>query len=343
MHKPRLVVFFGGTSGSHDLSEETGHWVCQYLPREKYQVTPVHITEHGEWQVPLGSLPTTGNVRQTINMLLQAVPSMSPDQALQRLLHKPVDALFTVLRGAGGDDGSLHHLGQTLSIPVVGSPVHTCHTTSDKHLCALATEDIVSSPHARQWRTHVPVEEIVEATRQEFVPPLFIKPTHEEGSTGVRKIQAIENLAGAIGHARVSGNVLIQEHAPGQEISLTLIQDGQGKLRALPPTMIVPQAASFYDAAAKRRSGHVKLHTPSNQQSNHVLAEAEMIARDVYEQLGCQGIAQIDLVAGENGIQLLEVNTIPTLTEHTPLLHQLRAAGLHPATMLDNLVNQTLN
>lgn len=339
--KPRVVVFFGGTSGNHDLSEATGHWVCQYVPREKYQVSPVHITEDGQWQVPLGTLPQTGDAARAIAMLLAAVPAVSPTAGLQRLMHTPADALFTVVRGAGGDDGSLHGLGQTLAVPVVGSPGHTCATTSDKHASALATQEITATPHLRRWRRHVPVEEIMDEVRQEFTPPLFIKPANQEGSFGVSQVRSLDSLRQAVNHAREQGDVIAQEHTPGQEISLTLIQDVQGKLHALPPTIIFPQKAPFYDALAKRRAGRVKLHTSSDA-NNPILAEAEMIARDVWDQLSCQGIAQLDFIAGDDGLHLLEVNTVPTATATTPLIHQLRAASLHPAAILDNLVSQAI-
>lgn len=342
MKKPRLAIFFGGRSGNHDLSQATGHWVCQYLPREKYQVTPVHITPDGLWQVPLGSLPQTGDVQRTIEMLLQAVPAVSPTQGLQRLTHQPLAALFTVVRGAGGDDGSLHGLGQFLTTPVIGSPQRTCATTSDKHATSLATEEITLTPHLRRWRHHVPMADMISDIRQEFTPPLFIKPAHEEGSLGVSHVHNVDSLHTALQEARAQGgDVIVQEHAPGQEISLTLVEDQHGKVRALPPTLIVPQQAPFYDALAKRRPGRVKLHTPDDA-NNPVLAEAEMIAHDVWEALGCQGIAQMDFIAGDDGLQLLEVNTVPTASATTPLIHQLRAASLHPTAMLDNLVHRAL-
>lgn len=342
MNKPRIAVFFGGTSSNHDLSSQTGHWICQYIPREKYQVTPVHLTPDGRWQVPLGTLPQAGNVSRVIDMLFAAVPPVPPAQGLARLTnHHAPAALLTVIRGPGGDDGSLHGLGAMLAVPVVGSPRHACTLACDKHATSLATEEITSAPHLRRWRRHVPVDEIVADTRHEFTPPLFIKPASEEGSVGISHVHTINSLHQAIHHARQQGDVIAQESIPGQEISLTLLEDAGGRIRVLPPTLIIPQKAPFYDALAKRRAGRVKLHTPPIP-DNPVLAEAAMIARDVWEALGCRGLAQIDLVANDDGLHLLEVNTAPTATETTPLLHQLRAASLPPAAMLDVLINQAL-
>src|SRR5688572_19782666 len=129
---PHVVVFFGGTTGSHDLSQETGYWVCNYLPRTKYRVTPVRITSDGQWQVPFGGLPQQGPVDRMVEMLFAAVRPVSPSEGLQRLLRHPVQSLMTTLRGPGGNDGALQTLGKTLHIPVVGSDSQTCQQTSLK-------------------------------------------------------------------------------------------------------------------------------------------------------------------------------------------------------------------
>jgi D-alanine-D-alanine ligase len=343
LKKPHVVVFFGGHSSNHDLSEETGSWVCHYIPRNKYQVTPVHVTSDGKWQVPLGSLPTTGPIKRMLDMLWQTIPAQVPTQALQRLLQRPVDSMLTVVRGAGGDDGSLHSLGEALSIPVVGSGAATSQHTAHKHTSALLTEEIASAPHTRYFRSVTPLEEIVEETRSEFVPPLFVKPATQEGSVGVEEVKSTDELTAAIKNAREygGGDILLQERAPGTELAITLVEDAQGRILVLPPTIIIPKKTTFYDQLAKRRPGRVHLHTPLDR-DNAVIGEAETIARDVYDRLGCRGIATIDLVSGEAGLDLLEVNTIPTLSEATPLMHQLRAAGLHPEVLLDQLIAQTL-
>lgn len=339
--RPHVVVFYGGTSGSRDLSCETGLWVCQYIPRSKYDVTPVEVTADGKWKVPLGSLPRSGFVKRTLDMLSQATRPLSPAKALERLFMRPIAAMMTVVRGKGGDDGTLHSLGQALSIPVVGSPPHTCQRTHDKHACAQVAEDIVGMPRGMRWLKGTPIEQIVAEARQEFMPPLFVKPAAEEGSVGVSQVSNNDDLATAISAAQANGDILIQESIPGQEISVTLVEDSRGKVYVLPPTLIVPQKATFYDHMAKRRAGRVKLHTPEHRE-NPVLWEAESIARDVYDELGCRGIATIDLVARDGDIQLLEVNTVPTLSEWTPLAHQLRAARTHPSRLIDNIVQRTI-
>ena len=83
------------------MSEETGLWLCYFLPRSRYQVTPVRVTPEGRWQVPLGNLPERGPIKKMLSNLFQVVPSVLPSRGVERLLRRPVDALATVLRGRG--------------------------------------------------------------------------------------------------------------------------------------------------------------------------------------------------------------------------------------------------
>ncbi|MEX1112599.1 MAG: ATP-grasp domain-containing protein [Candidatus Andersenbacteria bacterium] len=338
--KPRVVVFYGGSASNHDLSTETGQWVCQYVPREQYDVTPVEITPEGLWKVPLGSLPRSGSIGRTLQMLSQAVPALAPDRALERLLHHPVQSIFTLVRGHGGDDGSMHSLGSALRIPVVGSPHHTCQRTSDKYLFSNTINDITTTPHTRRFRKGTAVEDVLADIQDEFLPPVFVKPVTEEGSIGIERVETPAELENAIRKHLTMTDIILQEYRGGTEIAVTLTEDARGKIIALPPTIIVPQKATFYDHLAKRRAGRVTLHTPTTQ-DNPVIAEATEIARDVYDELGCKGVATIDMITNDDTVDVLEVNTVPTLSQLTPLQHQLKKAGLHPSTFFDSLIKRS--
>jgi D-alanine-D-alanine ligase-like ATP-grasp enzyme len=213
--KPRIIVFYGGSAGNFDLSAETGRWICQYIPRHTYDVVPVEVTADGKWKVPLGSLPRTGPIGRTFQMLSKAVRALSPAKALERLMHRPVHGFVTVVRGRGGDDGSLHSLGQALHVPVVGSPHSTCQITSNKHLFSHAVSEIANTPFTHRFRGGVPVETIIDDIRDQFLPPLFIKPACEEGSYGIEHVGSIDELASAISKAHHSGDILLQEKLAG--------------------------------------------------------------------------------------------------------------------------------
>lgn len=274
--------------------------------------------------------------------LFQVVKAVSPRKGLERLLHTPINAIMTVLRGRGGDDGSLHGLGNTLGIPVVGSGAYACQQTNDKHVCGRRLEDIVSAPVYRRYRQKENLIDIVEEVREIFVPPLFVKPCQQEGSWGVTEVGSHDELAPAIRAAQQCGDILIQQRSPGTEFTITLFDDERSKIHKLPSVVVVPQrTTTFYDHLAKRREGRVILHTP-HQETSPVMEEVESLARDVYDELDCSGPVSFDVVADEDTAELLDINTVPILTTLTPLMAQLKAGGVHPSVFFDNLVRRSL-
>lgn len=339
--KPHIVVFFGGEAASRDLSCETGYWVCQYMPREAYDVTPVHVQADGLWQVPLGSLPRGGSVSGMMNYLYRGLKALSPLKALERLAARPITAFFSVLRGRGGDDGGLHSMAYLLKVGVVGSSAAASAQTHNKRMSQALLRDLASVPEASFYAASASGEAVVNDVQGAFEMPVFIKPTTQEASIGTEYVERAEDLGGALERARQFGEIMVQERARGTELTLSFISTGQAKPTVLPPTVVVPRPGGYYDYLAKRRPGRVKLHTQPVDY-NTLIWEAEVVARDVYEQLGCQGYASFDLVADGASLDILEVNTVPVLSSATPLLQQLTAAKMHPAVWLESLLKTSL-
>lgn len=340
--KPHIVVFFGGDAAGRDLSSETGYWICQYLPRDSYDVTPVHVLADGTWQVPLGSLPRHGGVEKMMDYLYRGITALPATQALQRLLTRPVAAFFSILRGRGGDDGSMHSVGQLLDIRVVGSPAATCQQTHNKRLSHAIMRDIATVPEAEFYGADEIPTDIVTDVQQSFEFPLFVKPVNQEGSVGTEYAQNNKELLEAVTRAQKYGEIMVQERARGVELTVSLIDTERGGLTVLPPTVVVPRQSEYYDYLAKRHPGRVVLHT-SPTDSNSLFMEAEAIAREVYEKLGCQGYASIDMVADDTTVDVLEVNTVPVLSDATPLLQQLTRAKIHPTAWLNAMIKNSLS
>jgi len=342
-HKPHIAVFFGGEESNRDLSLESGYWVCQHIPREKYQVTPVHIQPDGSWQVPIGSLPDRGPVDRMMDMLFrapgQAIRSLTASEGLQRLLQRPLAGMMTLLRGRGGDDGTLHATGQTLGIPVVGSDAGTSQLAHNKHRMHTAIGDFAALPHSALITKNTPIDIAIADVKDQFIGPVFVKTVSHDGSSGTELVASLDELAPALQRAMRLSDVLVQERARGMEMSITLLPDQYGNVLSLPTTLVTHGQAPFYDYLAKRRPGRVNLaHSTKTSNDGPLVEEAEEIAREVFYELGCSGAVTIDVVADDNTIDVLDVNTIPTFSQATPLLGQLRASRLAPATFLDTLI-----
>jgi len=339
--KPQVAVFFGGEDGMNDLSEETGYWACQYIPRTSYRIRPVRVLNDGRWQVPLGSLPKQGKIDGMMHHLFEAVPAVTGKEGLSRLLRHPVSSIMTLVRGKGGDDGSMHGLAKTLGVPVVGCSQEACQQTSDKYATGQRLHQMAKFPITRRYRAADEAEKAAAEVRDNFVPPLFIKPLNSEGSAGVEEIDNPDELLAALKRALAKGDVLVQERVPGTEVNVTLWGEDPGQPRLLPPTVVFNKGASFYDHYAKRRSGRVALAT-GGEVGTAVQKDVEEIARGVFAELNCEGLVSMDFMVDGHQVTLLEANTIPTLTRLTPLREQLIAAHIHPTSLFDRMIRRSL-
>lgn len=332
--RPRIVVFTGGQEEHAALSHESGTWMCQYIPRSAYDIVPVAVTKDGQWKVPMGTLPKAGDVARTMEMLFKATAPQEPQKALEKLLNKPVDSIITLLRGKGGDDGAMHATGNMLGIPVAGSNHHTSQHTYNKHRFTHAMSHIAPTPYSELVRHNEQTENTARTLWRDFIAPFFIKPVHGAGSHGVVRILQFPELQHALANARQEKkDILVQEYRPGLELTVTVYSDSTTTPRSLPPTIITPKAASFYNYYEKQRNSGAHFH--GVHESDSPLAEqAEAIAQEVYESLGCSGIVTVDMIANEGAIDVLELNTIPSFHVSSPIHHQLQQAGMHPEQLI---------
>lgn len=328
--RPRIVVFMGGQEEHANISSQSGKWVCQYIPRSQYDVTPVHVTNDGKWKVPMGTLPKTGHVSRTLDMLFSATPPQEPSQTLGRLFTRPVDSIITLLRGKGGDDGAMHAWGDMLKVPVTGSGHATSRIASDKHRFSHIVRDIVPTPYTHLIRNTLTSEEIADELRGEFMPPFFIKPVAGSGSHGIIHVQSEHDISSATRAIQKDPqDVVLQEQLPGIELTVTVYPNSKGALATLPPTIVTPKGASFFDYHSKQREHGAHFHSV-HESDKSVIWQAQEIARDVYASLSCSGTATVDMIANGNVIDVLELNTIPTFHAGSPIHHQLKTAGMHP-------------
>ena len=336
--RPRIVVFTGGQEEHAKSSHESGVWLCQYIPRSKYDVTPVEVTSSGQWKVPMGTLPKGGDVKRTMDMLFQATTPQDPKKALERLLQKPVDSIITTMRGRGGDDGAMHSMGDMLGIHVAGSNHHVSQHAFHKQRFTHAISGIAPTPYSKLVRYTEDIGDAVRNIWSSFISPFFVKPVHGSGSHGVVRVQNVSDLQKTLAHAKEARqDMLAQEYRPGLELSVTIYSDGKNIVRTLPPTIITPKFASFYDYHGKQKDTGAHFHNIHESDSS-LADQAEAIARDVYESLGASGIATVDMIANDGAIDVLELNTIPSFHFASPIHHQLSQARMHPEQLIASLL-----
>ena len=242
------------------------------------------------------------------------------DDFLQRLAAEKIDRAFIVLHGRGGEDGSMQGLLECAGIPYTGSGILASALAMDKPRTKRVwlSLGLPTPAHAT-----LASEEDCHAAAAELGFPLFVKPAHEGSSIGMAKVADVEALIAAWKDAsRYDSQVLVEQMIDGPEYTVAMLR-GQ----VLPPIGLgTPH--TFYDYDAKYLANDTQYRIPCGLSADKE-AELKALTARACEAVGTQGWARADVMQDANGqFWLLEVNTVPGMTDHSLVPMAARAAGL---------------
>ncbi|WP_220813934.1 D-alanine--D-alanine ligase [Pseudomonas paralcaligenes] len=242
------------------------------------------------------------------------------DDFLQRLTSEKIDRAFIVLHGRGGEDGSMQGLLECAGIPYTGSGILASALAMDK----LRTKRVWLSLGLPTPNHAVLASEAdCRAAADELGFPLFVKPAHEGSSIGMAKVADVDALIAAWKDAgRYDSQVLVEQMIDGPEFTIAMLR-GQ----VLPPIGLgTPH--TFYDYDAKYLASDTQYRIPCGLPADKEAELKELTAR-ACEAVGTQGWARADVMQDASGkFWLLEVNTVPGMTDHSLVPMAARAAGL---------------
>ena len=239
---------------------------------------------------------------------------------LQRLLAEKIDRAFIVLHGRGGEDGSMQGLLECAGIPYTGSGILASALAMDK----LRTKQVWQSLGLPTPR-HAALASVAdcETAANELGFPLIVKPAHEGSSIGMAKVASLEELISAWQDAsRYDAQVLVEQVIAGPEFTIAMLRG-----EVLPPIGLgTPH--SFYDYEAKYLANDTQYRIPCGLSAEKETELKELTAR-ACEAVGTQGWARADVMQDADGqFWLLEVNTVPGMTDHSLVPMAAKAAGL---------------
>ena len=242
------------------------------------------------------------------------------DALLAQLQQGDFDRAFNVLHGRGGEDGVIQGVLETVGLPYTGSGVLGSALGMDK-LRSKAVWRGLDMPVAADRRLGADDDAV--AVAAELGLPLIIKPCREGSSLGMSKVDSADQLAAAYADAAVlDAEVFAERWLPGAEYTVAVL-DG----RALPVIRLeVP--GGFYDYDAKYVGEKTRYLLPCG-----LDAEAEeaiqQLALEAFAALGASGWGRVDLRCDAAGKpHLLEINTVPGMTDHSLVPMAARHAGL---------------
>ncbi|MCQ4259313.1 D-alanine--D-alanine ligase [Stutzerimonas stutzeri] len=242
------------------------------------------------------------------------------DDLLSRLSNEHIDRAFIVLHGRGGEDGSMQGLLECAGIPYTGSGILASALAMDK----LRTKQVWQSLGLPTPRHAVLASEAdCHSAAEELGFPLIVKPAHEGSSIGMAKVEGIAELIAAWRAASAyDSQVLVEQWIHGPEFTIATLRGV-----VLPPIGLgTPH--TFYDYDAKYVANDTQYRIPCGLNTAKEQELKELSAR-ACEAVGIQGWARVDVMQDSAGaFWLLEVNTVPGMTDHSLVPMAARAAGL---------------
>lgn len=242
------------------------------------------------------------------------------DDILTRLNSEHIDRAFIVLHGRGGEDGSMQGLLECAGIPYTGSGILASALAMDK----LRTKQVWQSLGLPTPRHAVLASEAdCHGAAEELGFPLIVKPAHEGSSIGMAKVEGIAELIVAWRAASIyDSQVLVEQWIHGPEFTIATLRG-----EVLPPIGLgTPH--TFYDYDAKYLANDTQYRVPCGLDADKEQELKELSAR-ACAAVGIQGWARVDVMQDSAGaFWLLEVNTVPGMTDHSLVPMAARAAGL---------------
>lgn len=271
------------------------------------------------------------------------VAVVDPDHRFVRhtIEHRPA-FVFVAMHGRGGEDGTLQDILEILGVPYTGSDVHASARCLDKH----AFKQMLSAAGLPTPRWHsfnreafsqFGAGETLPALTEQLGFPLVVKPAREGSSLGIKVVRSPDEfLAAIVGAFNYDDRVLIEKFVEGRELAVTVIGPAE-EPRALPIVEIVT-AEPYYTFTAHYETGAATLRVADLPDAE--LEQVQNAARAAYSLAGCRDLARVDIILDDSGPQILEINTVPGLTETGPTPFAADAAGLDFGDLISAIVRR---
>ncbi len=325
----RVGVIRGGTSPEYDVSLASGGAVLAHLRGEKlsgaYKPVDILIDKNGAWH--MNGIPTT----------------------LEKI-SLATDVVVNALHGDFGEDGKVQQMLEAWGIPYTGSgpfasaigynkalskeKFASLGIQTPKHILYPAYQEDFDGP--RELYAQKKAKEVWER----LPPPWIVKPLTGGSSVGIHACKTFPELVRAftVGVGQ-DVSILVEEMIEGREATVGVIEKFRGAdVYAMPPIEIrVPKDKKYFDSESKYQpdAGHVSPGRFSRQEKE----ELERLAKLIHSELGMQHYSRSDfIVHPRRGIYMLEVNTLPGLTDESLIPSHLHTIGSNMPEFLSHII-----
>lgn len=343
MNKKRIGVIFGGCSPEYDVSLESVYSVITNIDKEKYDVVLIGITKSGDWFKYEGEVENIkDNTWEQNGKCTKVVISTNrSDKGIIDLENNGniinLDAIFPVLHGSNGEDGSVQGLIQLSGIPLIGCDVLSSSLCMDKYLSHKLVESYgIKVAKSIVINNKTSKNEINERIQQ-LEYPLFVKPMRAGSSFGITKVEKDEQIEEAIKEAlKYDTEIIIEENVDGIEIGCAILGNDDLTVGEVDE---IELSKGFFNYTEKYTLKTSKIHVPARI-DNKISDEAKETAKKIYKILKCKDFARVDMFLTSQGeIYFNEINTIPGFTSHSRYPSMMKQIGINFDQLIDKLIS----
>ncbi len=300
LKKQPIAVLYGGNSAEREVSLNSGKAIAKGLEQAGFNVFLMDTKEH----------------------------------PLMELVKQGIKRAFIALHGRGGEDGCLQGALESLGIAYTGSNVLGSALSMDKvrskqifKACGLPT-----APFAVVTKAEFAQLDVAKLLN-DLGGKVMVKPAHEGSSIGMAMANSSEKLHNALVEAfGFDGDVLLEAWIDGPEYTVAILGD-----EAL-PVIHMETPREFYDYEAKYQSNSTQYHCPCDLALAQE-AQIKALSLQAFKATGASGWGRVDLMQNNKGEwQLLEVNTVPGMTETSLVPKAAKVYGLTFSELVERIV-----
>jgi D-alanine-D-alanine ligase len=282
------------------------------------------------------SLKTGQSISDALRRRGYTVVSLDVDASLpQQIRTKKITVAFLALHGPGGEDGTVQGMLEVMNLPYTGSGVSASAVGMDKGLTRVVLQAAgVSVPPGMTLHA-----KMIPARPQDNLGwPVVVKPCAQGSTIGVTIVRRLSQWKRALQEAYRHGELaVVEKYIPGREVAVGLLGS------QVFPGVEVIAPGGFYDFTAKygKASTRYVCPAPLSPKLERTLREQSLCA---YQALGCRGAARVDFRIHTNGRPyVLELNTIPGMTERSLLPMGAAQAGLTYDDLVERMLQDALS
>lgn len=345
--RKRIAILFGGCSPEYGVSLQSAYSVITHLDREKYEPVLIGISNAGDWSQYVGEIEkilidTWCNEEDCIPVVVSPNRTVHGIVTIKngKIRETHIDAVFPVLHGKNGEDGTVQGMFELAGIPVVGCGVLSSALCMDKDRAHKLVQTAgISVPQSFVLQGGGDAETAIrQAERIGY--PLFVKPVGAGSSYGITKVTGWNQLPEALKLAfSYDSTVIVEECISGFEVGCAVLENDGFVVGEVDE---IELEKGFFDFTEKYTLKTSSIHVPARISAEKA-GEIKETAKLIFKTLDCRGFARVDMFLDDTGrIVFNEVNTIPGFTTRSRFPNMMKAAGISLEQVISMAVDRAV-